>query len=575
MKYRLSALIASPICVLFLALASTTPKAGAAQKERLELRYQRVDLPGAPSTILPADLNEDGRQDLVIVVAYTEWDRIGVEESVEMDDIEGLVEVLTVVPSLTDRRELWVFLATESGGFRPLSAPLPLETSVLSLDVGPPGLPIVALTDDGLAALRLIGEGSPTAVELAPVFEERSLLAHSGTFIPDLGLSTDLDGDGHRDLLFPTLAGAALYLSRDRSFPPQPTSRLRWPVEDRSSRNRLTHHYPLPEIRDVNGDHLPDLLLPHGRLEWKQFHVLLNQGQGRFSPPFAPLGIEAEESEAEETEAEGTGSEALNQDEDREPHEDKDGSVVYFGDVDGDGIAEVVTQKDLAEGDGGMRKEMREAKRPPFRYRFYRTRTDLSREAEPYLEHAATGYAFDGDSDVRVPGGFQDLDGDGRQDLITLTLDFSIMQAVRILTTHRISIGLDFHIWCQTEDGRFRAVQGLDLSGKFRLDLDNFRVGELSQFAGDFDADGRADFVQMGRGRDVSIHRGRAACAYPGEPDLRIRLTEEPKDLSLVQVRDLDADGLTDLLVIQPQRVTDPGVTAPVRLDLYLSGDTE
>ena len=39
-----------------------------------------------------------------------------------------------------------------------------------------------------------------------------------------------------------------------------------------------------------------------------------------------------------------------------------------------------------------------------------------------------------------------------------------------------------------------------------------------------------------------------------------------------MQVSDFDADGLTDLLVIQPQKVTEPGVTPPVRLDLYLSG---
>ncbi|MEM7356170.1 MAG: hypothetical protein AAF657_35470, partial [Acidobacteriota bacterium] len=241
----------------------------------------------------------------------------------------------------------------------------------------------------------------------------------------------------------------------------------------------------------------------------------------------------------------------------------------------GDGVAEVVTQRSLAGDEDGMRKEMREAKRPPFRYRLFRTLGDLSMAPEPYLEFNATGYAFDGDSDTPVPGGFQDLDGDGRQDLVTLTLDFSLMQAVRVLTTRRISIGLDFHVWCQNASGEYRAVPGLDLSGKFKLDLNNFKVGQLSQFAGDFDADGKADFVQMGRGRDVTIHRGREGCVYPPEPDLLIRLKEEPRDLKLVQVRDFDADELTDLLVIQPQKVTEPGVTPPVRLDLYLSGGAQ
>ena len=79
----------------------------------------------------------------------------------------------------------------------------------------------------------------------------------------------------------------------------------------------------------------------------------------------------------------------------------------------------------------------------------------------------------------------------------------------------------------------------------------------------------------MGRGRAVSIHRGRPDCGYNESPDLALQLEEEPRDLSLVQIRDLDGDALSDLMVIQPQpprRTDEKGVTQPVRLDLYLSG---
>ena len=60
-----------------------------------------------------------------------------------------------------------------------------------------------------------------------------------------------------------------------------------------------------------------------------------------------------------------------------------------------------------------------------------------------------------------------------RLDLVALTLDFSLFQAVRIMTVKSINLGLDFHVFCQTADGRFRPVQDLDLSGKFRLDLND------------------------------------------------------------------------------------------------------
>ena len=38
----------------------------------------------------------------------------------------------------------------------------------------------------------------------------------------------------------------------------------------------------------------------------------------------------------------------------------------------------------------------------------------------------------------------QDLDGDGREDLVTLTLRFSMFQALKILATKKIGIGIDF-----------------------------------------------------------------------------------------------------------------------------------
>ena len=156
-----------------------------------------------------------------------------------------------------------------------------------------------------------------------------------------------------------------------------------------------------------------------------------------------------------------------------------------------------------------------------------------------------------------------------------MTLEFSVLQVFRIVATKSISIGMNFHVSCQQADGTFRVVEGLDLSGKFKLRLDDLRVGRLSQFAGDFDGDGRADFVQIGRGRDVSIHRGREGCSYGSAPDLVLRLRREPENLALVRVRDLDGDGLADLSVVHPQADSSDGATNPVRLDLYLSRGSE
>ncbi len=536
-----------PLVALLLVLLAGP---ASARRERLDLRLTQLELPGAPSALVPADVDGDGVRDLVVVIAYTEWDQIEIEERTEMDDIAGLVEVLTIVPALFDRRELRVFRGRGDGGYDVAGEPLALEPSVLSIAEGPPAHPIVALTDDGLSALRL----APNRLE--PILEERPILARTGNFVPRLDFIHDLDGDGRGDVLLPVEDGAVVYLGGEKA-----ASRLRYPRDPPGSGRALTRHYPLPQVRDINGDGLLDLLLPHHRTRWENFHVLLGAGGGRFEPARAPLGV----------------FDPRQRDEDEDEFPPRGERVVFFGDLDGDGMAEYVTEESLATPDAGMRKGIREAKRPPFRHRYYRMREDLSMAGEPYAELEALGYALGSEDEGYewVPGGFQDLNGDGRQDLIALTLDFSLFQAVRILTVRSISIGVDFHIWCQDGEGRFRPVAGLDLSGKLRINLNNLRLGQMSQFAGDFDGDGRADFVQMGRGRDVTLHRGGGDCSYAPDPDLLLKLEEAPRDLFLVRVEDYDGDDLSDLMVIQPQKVKEAGVSTPVRLDLYVSGGGE
>jgi len=43
---------------------------------RLSLRHESIDLPGPPAAVISADLDKDGRSDLVIVAAYTKWGSI-------------------------------------------------------------------------------------------------------------------------------------------------------------------------------------------------------------------------------------------------------------------------------------------------------------------------------------------------------------------------------------------------------------------------------------------------------------------------------------------------------------------
>ena len=87
---------AQPALLLLILLCFAAP--AAARRDKLALHHTRLDLPGAPSAIVSADLDGDGVRDLAVVVAYREWNQVAIEEHAEMDDVEGLVEVLTIIP---------------------------------------------------------------------------------------------------------------------------------------------------------------------------------------------------------------------------------------------------------------------------------------------------------------------------------------------------------------------------------------------------------------------------------------------------------------------------------------------
>jgi hypothetical protein len=526
------ALLASLLAAPFLIGAEPRP---------LALRHVTFDLPGPPVELVPADLNGDGLTDLLVPVVYTQYEENAYER------VDGLIHITEVVPALLDRRELRGWLAQPDGTYRMVEPPLALPASVHSVEAGPPGAPAIALTDEGVATVRLRersgSSGGGAELVLEPLISDPPVLAGSGSYLPGLEMASDLDGDRIPDLMLPARDGPAVYLAAGKGFAPAPASRLTMPGDESRAGGVIRRDYPIPRVEDVDADGHGDLVLENGESGGDDIIVLRGLGSGRFAPPrtirVGCLGA---------------------------PDSSGDSDLIFFGDLDGDRRAEGVTSTEKGDDEG-----LKEAKEPHVDLRFHHLREDLTFDPAPYQEVEVRGYPFGGDFPDFNGSGFRDLDGDGRKDLVTITLDFSVLQIVRVLATKRVGIGLDFHVWAQDAGGRFHEVPGLDLSEKIQVDFNDLKLGRFAQFNGDFDGDGRIDFLHLGRGRTVTIHRGQPGCRYAPKPDLAIELTEEPEDLALVQVRDLDGDGRSDLAVTRPEKPEEPGASAHVKLDLYLS----
>jgi hypothetical protein len=563
--------VAAVLTILAVALAGPARPAHAARAERLELRRLQLELDGPPVTILPADLTGDGRRDLIIVTAFTRWGEIS---SFRSEQVEGRVwEVVEVSPTLIDRREIQLYRARPDGGYEAAAPPQPLPFSVLALADGPPGHPALALTSEGLAGLRFEpgAEGGPLV--LAPLRDLPPVMAGIRTLLPGYDFTRDLDGDGSPEVLFPAAEGLQILTQGTGGLEPLGPA-LPLPGDESGRDGVVWRRYPLPRLLDVDGDGRLDLVFTYraGRrrlvrfdypLDANALSVRLGLGGGRFSEPVSlhPVPPVLDDPGAI------TPAQALRL---LRRQQALEGTFARLADIDGDGRVELATYEEIETPDAGFRKEMKEAKRPTFTWRIYRLGPNLRVEPEPWRTFEMPGYPFIFDWLAPGQGGFLDLDGDGRLDLVTADLDYSMWQIPNILVARTIGVGLLFHLNLQQSPGQFTPVPGKPLRGKLKIDLKPIRLLEFAQFAGDFDGDGRTDFVRLGGGRNVDIHRGRPDGRYPRKPDAVMRLERSPDDTGLVKLQDLDGDGRSDLLVMTVLDPDEEGESRPTRLDIYM-----
>jgi hypothetical protein len=512
-----------------------------------ELSLRRVDLPlpGPPSVVLPVDLDADGRTDLVVVTAYTQWG------SISNDRVENAVAITEVVPALFDHRELLPFLAQADGSYRAGPA-FTMPASWIALAAGRGAAPIVALTEEGMSAVTW---SKDKGLDTAPLFDERSALAGGRAFLAEFHFLDDVDGDGFPDAVIPSADGIAVHRGlKDGTFEAQASFRARLPEDRVVARNgHVRHEVPVPRFFDADGDGKKDLVVDDLEASPPTIVIARGLGAGRFAAPQTiRLGCL---SQRKEDETQGPPAPRRR--------------VAWFGPLERNARPVVVTREALDNG----KSDRKQAMAPQMRYGLYRLGADLSVPTVPESTFDAEGYAFSGAFRDGVDLEFLDLDGDGRKDLVTVTVDVSMFQVLRALTSKTIGIGLDFRVVAQGADGVFRPVPDQVLHEKLKVDLNRFEISRLGQFQGDFDGDGRIDFVHLGKGKAVTVHRGQPGGRYPEKPDLVVEVEDEPEDVLLVRVRDFDGDSRSDIAITRTLPAAETGASAPTRLERYLSSE--
>lgn len=143
----------------------------------------------------------------------------------------------------------------------------------------------------------------------------------------------------------------------------------------------------------------------------------------------------------------------------------------------------------------------------------------------------------------------EDLDGDGRQELTTVSVTIGVAAVLRFLLTRSMTI--EYATYAVDPQGRLGETPLLQWTQPVRLDLDGPGDPGVVTLAGDFDADGVRDIVSAQADDSIEIRR-----LVRGPDGLALGdVIAEAKAPGRGQAvtTDLDRDGRSDLIVYAPR----------------------
>ncbi len=338
--------------------------------------------------------------------------------------------------------------------------------------------------------------------------------------LEQLDFLRDLNDDGLDDLVVPDLEGLRARLQQadgelgeELVLPGSTTMELR---------GATARYQGLPmHVADMNFDDRVDLIVRRDRV----YLVYLQDGQARFArePALVPITLDlpTEAKLRELTDASG------GVDQSKLTFE----RITWVGDLDGDGLLDVITDATYSKGLFDKKNELR---------------VHLGRrESDRLVYVAAEDSALSAEGmqfDVRL----HDINGDGRLDLMIPSAKLSFGKVIGALFSG--SVSLDLLFYRMEENGRYPDVANYRTRAKVRFSIRSGQVDIPAVEVDDFDGDGFKDLLFQ-RGRDrLTLFRGEDTdelFSRRGE-DIEVAL---PRNGELVDGGDLNADGKSDLVI--------------------------
>lgn len=392
--------------------------------------------------------------------------------------------------------------------------PVELPAAVVAVDAAElglaPGPELVALSARELRVYSLAGE---TLARL-PLDPPLPLPARTWE-LSRVALVRDWDSDGRLEALAPSTDGARLL-----------------PLAEGDTAQELS----LPVIADYGTPTLENYFRPGllaGVISWPMFELADDDGDGR-ADLFAANRYELRVFRADAAgglprEATRTRSFPPFSAEEERRHLAST-LLAFVRDLDGDGRADLVVHRMVGE---------------LMRSRSTTTiHTNAGSGADPQAAPSARIELSGGNAALRV----DDVDGDGRSEILEAYLGFGVVQAIRMLTLR--SAELRLRVW-SLPAGSGTPIETWSDSVSFPFDFATSRVvGVLPFTEADWNGDGRLDLCWADGGGALRFRLGEALPAGPGFGRIVASL---PLALSGdLLAADLDADGLQDFVAWDP-----------------------